>query len=126
MPPETADARLPEPPEALLAFLRDAESRLDDLRFEIRSVREALEAEPRPSASSVAAAVPITGTVHATLPSLTATATGTGSGTFGWTGSATGHAPPVEVSSWLDKVKKHGPAGARVVEFIVRVWSSLN
>lgn len=125
MPPEDDATRLPQAPESLLAFLRDAETRLDDLRYDIRAVREALEAEQRPKVAAVAEAVPvITGTIHATLPALTG---GVGVGTYGWTGAAEGDAPPdQEVPRWLSTVKKYGPPGARVVEFIVRVASLLN
>lgn len=121
MPSEPESTRLPQAPEALLAFLRDAETRLDDLRFEIRAVREALESEPNPEAAKVADA--ITGTVHAVLPAMS----GSGSGTFGWTGTASGHTPPdTTVSKWVTNAKKYGPPGARVAEFVVRIWSLLN
>lgn len=47
----------------------------------------------------------------------------TAEGQYGWEGSATGTAPP-EVTSWFETAKTYAPAVARVVETVVRLWTS--
>lgn len=117
----TDAARLPHPPEAVLDLLRRAEASLaevDTIRSEIRAFREALESAEEPQVATVAGAV-----VLSAESSLTVTA----SVTTTWNTEAKGHAPPdAEVFSWFDKVKKYGPAGAKIVDFALRVYSTFN
>lgn len=125
----TDAARLPRPPEAILDLLRRAEASLDPVdavRAEIRAVREALESAEEPEVATVAGAVALTGEGTLTVGS-PRMHSGSGSGTTTWTGTATGHAPPdPEVSSWFEKVKTYGPSGAKIVDYIIRWWTSLN
>ena len=138
-------ARLPQAPASLLDLLRRAEAQLDDLdalREEIRSVREALEAEPEPTVEAVAGALlsgsatlSATATISASgTVTVTSGATGdaeviprgSGSGSVKRTGTATGVAPPVTDPAsreYLNKVRKVGMTGVRVADFIVRVAS---
>lgn len=136
-----AEPRLPPAPPALLAALRDAESRLEDLdalRAQLRTLRLALEESPVPTAEDVIGRIDYTAglsdhveisdakSVEILAPTTTAEARVVGQGKVTATGRVDAATPPAEVKSWLVKVREMGPALYKVPDLVLRAYSTFH
>lgn len=131
--------RIPPPPKAVLAALRRAEARLDELAADPSLLRQALEESPLPTVEDVAARithhVEIADQAHATdgisVVVLPPTVTGSAAIEGRFEVTASGHVnaadePPAEVRSWAEKMRPWGTAGYRVADLALRAYSAFH